>query len=107
MRKLAMVSSTVTPVCMKMLPSAAISRKQAATRDGELKIKESMTPVKAPSSQRARRRIRRKNRQRATACRRFFCLERYSRCAEVIFIVSSIHITSDWRVRPAALPTDG
>ena len=56
-KKLRSVSYRVTPVWKKMAPLSVMDRKQRTIREGELKIKSSTAPVAAPSSQRARNRI--------------------------------------------------
>ena len=52
--KLAAVSYKVAPMWPKMLLSATMFRKQEKIPEGELKIKESMSPVPAENSHRAR-----------------------------------------------------
>ncbi|HBE84256.1 MAG TPA: hypothetical protein DDW53_00270 [Lachnoclostridium sp.] len=48
------VSITVTPMCIKMLLSTTILRKQMVTREGELNMKSLIMPSLAHSSQRER-----------------------------------------------------
>ncbi len=90
--KLATVSRSVMPICPGRSPFARSVLQQVTSFEGLLKIKESIQPSLAESSQRAKNKIRMTycmTRTRILVC---FCLRIYRSCALRLWLYKLIHL---------------